>query len=91
MTRTVFGKFWICCITFLFAFLQQLFSLKSFNLPFQCLLLLSYLIKNGSERVVSSARDHIYDMRQLEGYQHVDEYGKDQGLNSKFHFLYNLD
>ena len=48
---------------------------------FQCLLLLSYLIRNGSERVISSARDHIYDMRQLESYQHVDEFGKDQGLN----------
>jgi len=44
---------------------------------------LSYLIKNGSERVIQSARDHLYDMRQLESYQHIDELGKDQGKNSK--------
>lgn len=45
--------------------------------------MLSYLIKNGSERVISSARDHLFDMRQLENYQHIDPFGKDQGLNSK--------
>ena len=50
---------------------------------FQSLLLLSYLLRNGSERVVTSARDHIYDMRQLEDYQHIDEHGRDQGINSE--------
>lgn len=50
---------------------------------FQSLLLLSYLLRNGSERVVTSARDHIYDMRQLEDYQHIDEHGRDQGINSQ--------
>jgi len=48
---------------------------------YKCLLLLNYLILNGSERVISSARDHIHDMRQLENFQHTDESGKDQGLN----------
>jgi len=37
--------------------------------PFsQALLLLAYLIRNGSERVVTSAREHIYDLRSLENY-----------------------
>lgn len=48
---------------------------------FQSLLLLNYLIKNGSERAVTGAREHLYDLRQLESYQYADEFGKDQGVN----------
>lgn len=47
----------------------------------QSLLLLNYLVKNGSERVVTSAREHIFDLRSLENYTFVDELGKDQGIN----------
>lgn len=43
--------------------------------------MLAYLVKNGSERVVTSAREHIYDLRSLENYTFVDENGKDQGVN----------
>lgn len=43
--------------------------------------MLNYLIKNGSERVVTSAREHIYDLRSLENYTFIDELGKDQGVN----------
>ncbi|XP_078711530.1 clathrin interactor 1 isoform X1 [Lampetra fluviatilis] len=45
------------------------------------LLLLTYLLRNGSERVVTSAREHLYDLRSLEDYHFVDENGKDQGVN----------
>jgi len=38
-------------------------------------------VRNGSERVVTSAREHIYDLRILENYTYVDEYGKDLGIN----------
>ncbi|KAK6621985.1 hypothetical protein RUM44_001792 [Polyplax serrata] len=48
---------------------------------YKSLLLLNYLIRNGSERVVSSSREHIYDLRSLENYTFLDEYGKDQGIN----------
>ena len=48
---------------------------------YKALLLLDYLIKNGSERVVTSAREHIYDLRSLENFTFVDENGKDQGIN----------
>ncbi|XP_049880514.1 telomere length regulation protein TEL2 homolog [Pectinophora gossypiella] len=48
---------------------------------YKCLLLLSYLVRNGSERVVTSAREHIYDLRSLENYTNVDDLGKDQGIN----------
>ncbi|CAG2102635.1 unnamed protein product [Medioppia subpectinata] len=48
---------------------------------YKSLLLLSYLVKNGSERVVTSAREHIYDLRGMENYSYMDEMGKDQGIN----------
>lgn len=41
------------------------------NISFQALLLLAYLIRNGSERVVTSAREHIYDLRSLENYHFI--------------------
>lgn len=47
----------------------------------QSLLLLNYLVRNGSERVVTSSREHIYDLRSLENYKFTDENGKDQGIN----------
>ena len=48
---------------------------------YKSLLLLDYLLKNGSERVVTSCREHIYDLRGLENFTFVDENGKDQGIN----------
>ncbi len=53
------------------------------------LLLLNYLIKNGSEKVVTSSREHMYDLRSLETFSFVDERGKDQGINSNiFNLIY---
>uniref|UniRef100_A0A8C7CGU7 Clathrin interactor 1 n=1 Tax=Oncorhynchus kisutch TaxID=8019 RepID=A0A8C7CGU7_ONCKI len=54
---------------------------KNWRRVYKALLLLAYLIRNGSERVVTSAREHIYDLRSLENYHFVDESGKDQGIN----------
>ncbi|XP_031632874.1 telomere length regulation protein TEL2 homolog [Contarinia nasturtii] len=48
---------------------------------YKSLLLLNYLVRNGSERVVTSSREHIYDLRSLENYTFTDENGKDQGIN----------
>ncbi|KAK7068721.1 Clathrin interactor 1 [Halocaridina rubra] len=48
---------------------------------YKSLLLLNYLVRNGSERVVTSAREHIYDLRTLENFKFIDEHGKDNGLN----------
>ena len=42
---------------------------------YKSLLLLDYLIKNGSERVVTSAREHVYDLRSMENYAFIDENG----------------
>jgi len=49
----------------------------------QSLRLLNYLLLNGSERVVSSTREHLYDMRGLETYSFTDDQGRDQGINGK--------
>ncbi|XP_049598743.1 clathrin interactor 1 isoform X4 [Syngnathus scovelli] len=54
---------------------------KNWRRVYKALLLLAYLIRNGSERVVTSAREHIYDLRSLENYRFTDENGKDQGIN----------
>ena len=48
---------------------------------YKSLVLLNYLLRNGSERVVTSAREHIYDLRTLENFTYIDELGKDQGVN----------
>lgn len=54
---------------------------KNWRRTYKCLLLLIYLVKNGSEKVVRSARDHLYDLRSLENFAYTDEQGKDQGIN----------
>ena len=73
----------VCCCCCCCFFFFKLFTGRPFCLSlFQSLLLLTYLVKNGSERVVTNTRDHIYDLRQLENFSHFDEFGKDQGVNS---------
>jgi len=57
----------------------------------QSLLLLLYLIRNGSERVVTNAREHIYDMKPLEEFTFRDEAGKDQGINGTSCYKVILD
>lgn len=54
---------------------------KNWRRVYKSLLLLQYLIRNGSEKVVTSSREHIYDLRSLESFTFVDEHGKDQGIN----------
>ncbi|EGD78406.1 hypothetical protein PTSG_09102 [Salpingoeca rosetta] len=54
---------------------------KNWRQIYKGLLLLHYLIRNGTTRVVDSARDHVYDLRQLERFKYIDEKGKDQGIN----------
>lgn len=45
---------------------------------------MSYLLKNGSEKVITSTREHIYDLKSLETFTYHDEQNKDQGINSMF-------
>lgn len=48
---------------------------------YKSLLVLSYLIKNGGDKVVTSTREHLYDLKSLEDFAYRDEQGKDQGIN----------
>lgn len=48
---------------------------------YKALVLLEYLVKNGSERVVDDARSHISMVKILRNFHYIDEKGKDQGIN----------
>lgn len=48
---------------------------------YKSLMVLNYLVRNGAERAVTSAREHIYDLKGLENYTYIDENGKDCGIN----------
>uniref|UniRef100_A0A5S6QIL9 ENTH domain-containing protein n=1 Tax=Trichuris muris TaxID=70415 RepID=A0A5S6QIL9_TRIMR len=52
---------------------------RSWVRVYKSLILLEYLIRNGSERVISNARERMYDLRILESYQYTDERDRDQG------------
>ena len=47
----------------------------------QALTLLEYLLRNGSERSVEDARDHMYQLRTMCDFQYVEAGGVDQGIN----------
>ncbi|KAJ3182567.1 Epsin-3, clathrin recruitment and traffic between the Golgi and endosome [Gaertneriomyces sp. JEL0708] len=51
---------------------------------YKALQLLEYLMKNGSERVIDSAREHSYELRALRNFHYVDDKGKDQGINGAY-------
>ncbi|KAI9357543.1 hypothetical protein BD770DRAFT_420123 [Pilaira anomala] len=48
---------------------------------YKSLVLLEYLVKNGSERVVDDARSHVSMIKMMKNFHYVDEKGKDQGIN----------
>uniref|UniRef100_A0A1I8GJP2 ENTH domain-containing protein n=1 Tax=Macrostomum lignano TaxID=282301 RepID=A0A1I8GJP2_9PLAT len=53
---------------------------KNWRRAYKSLLLLNYLIRHGSERVVTNAREHGYDLRSLESFQFIDERAKTRAL-----------
>ncbi|VDO90363.1 unnamed protein product [Schistosoma curassoni] len=55
----------------------------SWRRVYKSLVVLTFLLKNGSDYVLQSAQDHIYDIRTLESFRYFDENGKDQGMNGK--------
>jgi len=54
---------------------------KNWRHVYKALILLEYLIKNGHERVVYNAKDHIYELKGLSHFEYIDDKGKDQGIN----------
>lgn len=69
---------------------ENLKFLNLFFFLFQSLLVLIYLVKNGSEKSVTSAREHLYDLKSLESFAYTDENGKDQGINGKKILFYSI-
>lgn len=57
---------------------------------YKALIVLTYLLKNGSDKVVQSCRDHIFDLKGLETFSFLDEKGKDQGINSTPNYSLSL-
>lgn len=56
----------------------------AYPIDIQALVLLEYLVKNGSERVIDDARSHISMIKIMRNFHYIDEKGKDQGINSKW-------
>lgn len=59
---------------------------KQWRQIYKALVLLEYLIKHGSERVVDDARSHVSMIKVMRNFYYIDDKGKDEGLNGKaFH------
>ncbi|KRZ78601.1 Casein kinase I isoform delta-like [Trichinella papuae] len=54
-------------------------SRKNWVRPYKCLILLEYLIKHGSEKVINDARERMFELRILESYQYNDDPTCDHG------------
>jgi len=54
---------------------------KYWRRVYKSMLLLDYLLKNGSERVIESARDRVYELKRLDDFAYIDDKGKNQGIN----------
>ncbi|KAI9470501.1 MAG: hypothetical protein EXX96DRAFT_597424 [Benjaminiella poitrasii] len=54
---------------------------KQWRQIYKSLVLLEYLVKNGSERVVDDARSHVSMIKMMKNFHYIDEKGKDQGIN----------
>ncbi|KAK4515646.1 uncharacterized protein ATC70_010597 [Mucor velutinosus] len=54
---------------------------KQWRQIYKALVLLEYLIKNGSERVVDDARSHVSMIKVMRNFYYIDDKGKDEGLN----------
>ncbi|ERF75351.1 hypothetical protein EPUS_00144 [Endocarpon pusillum Z07020] len=56
-------------------------SAEEWRQIYKSLQLLEFLIKNGSERVIDDARQHVSLLRMLRQFHYIDQNGKDQGVN----------
>jgi len=54
---------------------------KNWRHVYKSLLLLDYLIKNGSDRVINESRRRIIELKTLTQFQYIDEHDRDTGLN----------
>ncbi|KAJ9070790.1 hypothetical protein DSO57_1003653 [Entomophthora muscae] len=54
---------------------------KNWRHVFKALIVMEYLLQNGSEEVVAHCRNNLYIIKTLREFQFVDEHSKDQGAN----------
>ncbi|XP_065911863.1 epsin-1-like isoform X2 [Dysidea avara] len=54
---------------------------KNWRHVYKSLVVVDYLVKNGSERVAQQCRDNIFSIQTLKDFQFIDKDGKDQGVN----------
>lgn len=54
---------------------------KNWRHVYKSLVVLEYLVKNGSERVVRQCVDNLFSIQTLKDFQFLDKDGKDQGSN----------
>lgn len=66
-------------MTFVWKNLQLSGSL--WRVVYKTLNLLDHLIRNGSDRVIEDARDHLRELKGLQKFEFVDPEGKDTGVN----------
>ena len=58
-----------------------LFTGSLWRVVYKTLNMLDHLIRNGSDRVVEDARDHLRELKALQKFEFVDPEGKDSGVN----------
>lgn len=54
---------------------------KNWRHVFKSLIVLEYCLVMGSENVVRYAKENMHVIKTLKEFMHVDEQGKDQGVN----------
>ncbi|XP_026665489.2 clathrin interactor EPSIN 2-like [Phoenix dactylifera] len=54
---------------------------KNWRHVYKALIVLEYLVANGSERVIDEIREHAYQISTLSDFQYIDSSGRDQGSN----------
>ncbi|CAM4479286.1 unnamed protein product [Caretta caretta] len=53
---------------------------KNWRHVYKSLMLLDYLIKNGSKKVIQHCQEGLFNIQTLKDFHYIDEAGKDQGL-----------
>merc|ERR1711879_816472 len=53
---------------------------KNWRHVYKALLVIDYLVKNGSERVTRQCKENIFAIETLKNFQFIDSKGKDEGL-----------
>merc|ERR1719440_795358 len=48
---------------------------------YKTLNMLDHMIRNGSDRVIEDARDHLREIKGLQKFEYIDPEGKDSGAN----------